>query len=137
MGNLLSDSGQWADVLKLSPDALDARRMAVEKAMRFEETALIEVGRLLRTFTPWTQWPEDWRRALRAALTGEGDGVEARKAFYLRQHLFRHVDPGLASLPSFTLSPLERRIAERLRADLPGQTSLGCGSRVLASTTEE
>ncbi|MFZ1640203.1 MAG: hypothetical protein WAV07_01960 [Candidatus Contendobacter sp.] len=37
-------------------------------------------------------------------------------------------------LPPSALSPLERRVAERLRADLPGQTPLGCGSRALAGT---
>lgn len=136
MGNLLSDPGQRRDILTLSPDDLNARRVAIEQAMRIEEAALIEIGRLLKAATPWARWPEEWRRALCAALTGEGDGVEAHKACCLRRHLFRHVDSGLSPLPSSALSPLERRVAERLRADLPGQTPLGCGSRVLALAAE-
>lgn len=132
MGNLLSDLGQRCNVLKLSPDDLHARRAAIEQAMQIEEAALIQTGQLLKTATPWAQWPEELRRALRAALTGAGDGVEAHKAYCLRRHLFRHVSPGLPPLPSSALSPLERRVAERLRADLPGQTPLGCGKSINA-----
>ena len=110
------------------------RRAAVEEAIRSEEAALAEVIRLLAIATPWAEWPERLRRALRAALTDAGEGVEAHKAHWLRRHLFRDADPGWPPLPPSSLSPLERRIAERLRADLPGQTPLGCGRRALAGT---
>ena len=115
-------------------DLLMARRAAVEEAIRIEEAALTEAIRLLAMATPWAEWPERLRRALRAALTEAGEGVEAYKARWLRRHLFRDADPGWPPLPPSSLSPLERRIAERLRADLPGQTLLGCGSRALGKT---
>lgn len=132
VGNLLSDSGLSARGLNAPTDLLMARRVAVEEAIRIEETALTEVVGLLAMATPWVEWPERLRRALRAALTEAGEGVEAYKARWLRRHLFRDADPGWSPLPPSSLSPLERRIAERLRADLPGQTPLGCGSRTLA-----
>ena len=134
MGNLLSDPELSARGLSRPADLLRVQRTAVEAAIRLEETALIETIRLLGMATPWAEWPERLRRALRAALTEAGEGVEAHKTRWLRRHLFRDVDPGWPPLPPASLSPLERRIAERLRADLPGQTPLGCGSRVLAGT---
>lgn len=121
--------------MNASADLLMARRAAVEEAIQIEEAALVEVIRLLAMATPWVEWPERLRRALRAALTDAGEGVEAHKARWLRRHLFRDADPGWPPLPAASLSPLERRVAERLRADLPGQTPLGCGSRALARTS--
>lgn len=135
MGNLLPDSRPSARGLKASADLLKVQRAAVEEAIRTEEAALAEAIRLLAIATPWAEWPEWLRRALRAALTDAGEGVEAHKARWLRRHLFRDADPGWPPLPPSALSPLERRIAERLRADLPGQTPLGCGSRVLGKAS--
>ena len=116
-------------------DLLIAQRVAVEEAIRIEEAALAEAIQLLAMVAPWTEWPERLQRALRAALTEAGEGVEAHKARWLRRHLFRDADPGWPPLPPSSLSALERRIAERLRADLPGQTPLGCGSRVLGKAS--
>ena len=135
MGNLLPDSGPSARRLNAPADALMARRAAVEEAIRLEEAALTETIELLAAATPWAEWPERLRRALRAALTYAGEGVEAHKARWLHRHLFRDADPGWPPLPPSALSPLECRIAERLRADLPGQTPLGCGSRVLGKAS--
>ena len=135
MGNLLPDPGSSARGLNTPADLLGVQRAAVEEAIRIEEAALTETIELLAAAMPWAKWPERLRRALRAALTDTGEGVEAHKARWLRRHLFRDADPGWPLLPPAALSPLERRIAERLRADLPGQTPLGCGSRALARTS--
>ena len=146
MGNLLPDPGPSARGLKASADLLKVQRAAVEEAIRIEEAALTEAIRLeeaaltetiqlLAAATPWAEWPERLRRALRAALTYAGEGVEAHKARWLHRHLFRDADPGWPPLPPSALSPLECRIAERLRADLPGQMPLGCGSRVLGKAS--
>lgn len=135
MENLLSDPRPSARGLNRPVDLLRVQRAAVEEAIRLEEAALTETIQLLATATLWVEWPERLRRALRAALTAAGEGVEAHKARWLRRHLFRDADPGWPSLPPASLSPLERRIAERLRADLPGQTPLGCGSRALGKAS--
>lgn len=134
MESLLPDSGPSARGLNTSADLLRVQRAAVEEAIRLEEAALTETIQLLAAATPWAEWPERLRRTLRTALTDAGEGVEAHKARWLRRHLFRDADPGWLPLPPSALSPLERRIAERLRADLPGQTPLGCGSRALERT---
>ena len=134
MGNLLPDPESPAGCLNVPANVLIAQRLAVEEAIRIEEVALAEAIRLLAMAAPWAEWPERLQRALRAALTDAGAGVEAHTARWLRRHLFRDADPGWPPLPPSALSPLERRIAERLRADLPGQTPLGCGNRALAGT---
>jgi hypothetical protein len=92
-----------------------------------------QVAELLKTATPWSQWPERYRRALRAAVTEEGDGMEAQKARWLRGQLFREVDPGWPPVLPSSLSPADRRLVERLRMDLLGRTPLGCGWRLLAA----
>jgi hypothetical protein len=87
---------------------------------------------LLRTATPWSQWPERFRRILQAAITEEDDGMEAQKARWLRGQLFRETDPGWPPVFPSSLAPADRRLVERLRMDLLGRTPLGCGRRLLA-----
>ncbi len=94
------------------------------------------VAELLRTATPWSQWPERLRRALMAAVTEEGDGLEAQKARWLRGQLFRDADPGWPPVLPSTLPPADRRLVERLRMDLLGRTPLGCGRTLKAAKPE-
>jgi hypothetical protein len=85
MGNLLPDSGPSVRGLKASADLLKVQRAAVEEAIRIEEAALTEAIRLLAAATPWAEWPERLRRALRAALTYAGEGAlkRTRRAGYI------------------------------------------------------
>ncbi|NJN47848.1 MAG: hypothetical protein HC808_16760 [Candidatus Competibacteraceae bacterium] len=112
---------------KPGSDALAEYRATVEAALEAEVRDSAQVVGLLRTATPWSAWPEALRRALMAAVTEEGDGMEAQKARWLRGQLFRDTDPGWPSVLPSTLSPAEQGLAERLREDLLGRTALGCG----------
>ena len=116
----------------LEPGALAAYRAAVEAALAAESRDSARVAELLGTAAPWYRWPERLRRALMAAVTEEGDGLEAQKARWLRGQLFRGADPGWPPLLPSTLPPADRRLVERLRMDLLGRTPLGCGRRLLA-----
>jgi len=114
------------------PGALAARRADVEAALAAEGRDAARITDLLKGATPWAEWPERSRRALMAAVTEEGDGMEAQKARWLRGQLFRDADPGWPPLLPSTLSPADRRLVERLRMDLLGRTPLGCGRRLVA-----
>lgn len=109
-------------------------RAQVEAALRIEGAVLADARELLRKAVPLTGWPEQLQRALLAALTEEGEDIEAQKARWLRRHLFRDTDLGLPPLPSSSLPSIGRRIAERLRADLIGLVPLGCGLKMLAAS---
>ena len=80
----------------------------------------------------WSRWPERHRLLLMAAVTGEGEGMEAQKARALRRQLFRGDDPGWPPVPPASLSPPDRCAVERLRMALLGRTPLGCGRRLAA-----
>jgi hypothetical protein len=118
----------------LEPRALADYRATVEAALETEVHASAQVKELLKTATPWSQWPERYRRALQAAITEEDDGMEAQKARWLRGQLFREIDPDWPPVLPSTLPPADRRLVERLRMDLLGRTPLGCGRRLLAAT---
>ena len=72
-------------------------------------------------------WPEDVRTAFLLAIRAGGEGREAAKAFSTARHLRmnrRFSDDDIPSSPT----PLQRRCAERLRADLSKLVKLGAGS---------
>ena len=116
----------------LDPSALAAHRATVEAALTAESRDAARIADLLKTATPWSDWPERFRQALRAAITEEGDGMEAQKARWLRGQRFRDVDPGWPPVWPSTLPAADRRLVERLRMDLLGRTPLGGGWRLLA-----
>lgn len=116
----------------LESDALAEYRVVVESALETEVRDAGQIVELLRTATPWSQWPEQFRRALQASITEENDGMEAQKARWLRGQLFREADPGWPPVLPSSLAPADRRLVERLRMDLLGRTPLGCGRRLLA-----
>ena len=117
----------------LDPSALAAQCATVEAALAAESRDAARVADLLKTATPWSDWPERFRQALRAAITEEGHGMEAQKACWLRGQLFRDVDPGWPPVLPSTLPSADRRLVERLRMDLLGRTPLGCGQRLNAA----
>ena len=115
------------------PHVLAVQRATVEAALIAESRDAARVAGLLKTATPWSDWPERFRQALQAAITEEDNSMEAQKARWLRGQLFRDVDPGWPPVLPSTLPPADRRLVERLRMDLLGRTPLGCGQRLLAS----
>lgn len=112
--------------------ALGEYRDTVTAAIRAEDRDSARVVELIKAATPWSAWPERLRRALMAAITEEGDGMEAQKAHWLRGQLFREVDPGWPKVWPSTLPLADRCLVERLRMDLLGRTPLGWGRRLLA-----
>ena len=86
---------------------------------------------LLKENVAWSRWPDRYRRLPMAAVTDEGEGMEAQKARALRRQLFRDADPGWPSVSPAALSAGDRCAVERLRMALLGRTSLGCGWRLL------
>ncbi len=127
------DTLDAAPTAALEPSALAAQRATVEAALTAESRDAARVADLLKTATPWLDWPERFRQVLRAAITEEGDGMEAQKARWLRGQLFRDVDPGWPPVLPSTLPSADRRLVERLRMDLLGRTPLGCGQRLNAA----
>lgn len=100
----------------------------VESAIRDEELALATVARLLAEQISLEAWPEKVREALRLALDETGlAGPEAWKVVTLRRHLFGPAATVPASLAAATSPSGERRLAERLRADLPALIGLRAG----------
>ena len=134
MGKLLS--GRYAGKQQLFA-ALNPRRTTVEANIQAEEAIFAKVIRLINDQVQFTDWSELCQRVLRAALTEEGEGMEAYKARLLRRHLFRGERCRWPALPSSTLSPEERRMAERLRADLAAQVRLGSGIKVSELNEQE
>ncbi len=128
MGKLLSARGAGQ---RRSADALNEQRLMVEADIQEEETVLASVLELLHNQSPFSEWPALCQRSLRAALTGENEGVEAYKARVLCRHLFKSHHCPLPLLPLSALSPLDLRIAERLRADLPTQAYFGSGITIV------
>ena len=114
------------------PHALALQRATVEAALIAESRDAARVAGLLKTATPWSDWPERFRQALQAAITEEDNSMEAQKARWLRGQLFRDVDPDWPPVLPSTLLPADCRLVERLRRDLLGRTPLGCGQRLLA-----
>ncbi|MEW6751820.1 MAG: hypothetical protein AB1505_12710 [Candidatus Latescibacterota bacterium] len=108
-----------------------ACQQAVEAMIREEERVLLEVVRLLQTGVCFAAWPAEAMELLRAALTEGENGVEAQRSRTLTRHLFRSRAHSLPALRQADLPPLQRRIAERIRADLAGLVPLGCGVRCL------
>lgn len=128
MGKLLSERGAGQ---RRSAVTLNEQRRMVEADIQTEETVLASVLELLHKQSPFSEWPALCQRSLRAALTGEKEGVEAYKARVLCRHLFKTHHCPLPLLPLSALSPLELRIAERLRADLPTQAYFGSGIKIV------
>ena len=116
----------------LDPSALAAQRATVETALTAESRDAARVADLLKTATLWSDWLERFRQALRAAITEDGNGMEAQKARWLRGQLFRDVDLVWPSVLPSTLPSADRRLVERLRMDRLGRTPLGGGRRLLA-----
>lgn len=80
----------------------------------------------------WSRWPDRYRRRLMAAVTDDGEGMEAQKARALRRQLFRDADPGWPPVSPAALSAGDRCAVERLRMALLGRMPLGCGRRLVA-----
>jgi hypothetical protein len=101
-------------------------RHQLEQFIIQEHTILQECVDLLNRKIPFPEWPEDVRTAFLLALR-TGEGREACKAFSTVRHLRlnkRFPDEDVPENPT----PLQRRCAERLRADLAKLVKLGAGS---------
>ncbi|MBL8250623.1 MAG: hypothetical protein JNK31_03020 [Candidatus Competibacter sp.] len=112
------------------PRALSEYRAAVAAAIREEERDVAAIVAALGEPVAWSRWPERHRLLLMAAVTGEGEGMEAQKARALRRQLFQADDPGWPPVPPAALSPADCCAVERLRMALLGRTPLGCGRRL-------
>ena len=137
MGSLSPDSGPRPAARRRSsassaeapePCALSVYREAVAAAIREEDH---DVGSIVMGNVAWSRWPDRYRRLLMAAVTDEGEAMEAQKARALRRQLFRDIDPGWLPVSPATLSAGDCCAVERLRMALLGRTPLGCGRRLL------
>lgn len=100
-------------------------RHQLEQFIAQETTILQACVDLLNLRTPLADWPRDVRVAFLLAIQA-GEGREARKAYMTARHL--RIDGQLAdddASPNPT--PLQRRCAERIRADLAHLVRLGAG----------
>ncbi|GAK61468.1 hypothetical protein U27_01369 [Candidatus Vecturithrix granuli] len=101
-------------------------RQQIEQFLVQEQTVLQECVNLLHRKIPLSDWPDNVRAAFLLALQA-GEGREAYKAFSTARHLRLHrrfPDQYLPGKPT----PLQRRCAERLRANLSKLVKLGAGS---------
>ncbi len=103
------------------------RRQHIEHQIVREESLLRECADLLKRCTPLTEWPRDVISAFLLALHVEGEGRESYKAHRTARHL-RLNRKSIPPCPEKNPTPLQRRCAERIRADLPSLTRLGAGS---------
>ncbi len=60
--------------------ALSVYREAVAAAIREEDHDVGSITALLKKNVAWSRWPDRYRRLLMAAVTDEGEGMEAQKA---------------------------------------------------------
>jgi len=113
-----------------------AQRREIEAAIAREEQLLRQVVLLIQQGVAFARWPNELLEALCAALFTSGNPGEERKAATLSQHLFRSPTPALPLPSRAEIDSAQRRLAERLRADLPGLTRLGAGLRCGQSPDE-
>jgi hypothetical protein len=100
-------------------------RQQLENFLVQEQVILRECVRLLKRQVPLEDWPADVRTAFLLAIEA-GEGREAAKAFRTARHLRlarRLADWDVPERPT----SLQRRCAERLRADLAKLVKLGAG----------
>ena len=114
------------------PRALSEYRATVAAAIREEDRDVGSITALFKGNVAWSRWPDRYRRRLMAAVTDDGEGMEAQKARALRRQLFRDADPGWPPVSPAALSAGDRCAVERLRMALLGRMPLGCGRRLVA-----
>jgi hypothetical protein len=114
--------------------AMDESRVTVEKELALEERMLTAVADLLNRKVELARWPEDVRNVFLLALwkkkCRKGDR-EAWKAFRTARHLY--VDRKRLPPEPADPTPLQRRLAERVRADLPRLVKLRAGGYLTPS----
>lgn len=100
-------------------------RLEIEHSIRDEAIAVDEVLALLASRAAIETWPESLQFAFLLALSDDVLTAEAWKATALRRHLFGEalMNADVSRPPS----ALERRLAERLRSDLPARARLRAG----------
>ncbi len=95
----------------------------IEHLIEIERATLRKCVNLLQDRTPLVDWPDDVRNALLLAVRIKDEKGESYKAF----RTVRHLRLEIGNLPvldkEFTL--VERRCAERIRADLIKLVKLG------------
>ncbi len=102
-------------------------RAAVEIMIDAENAALSQVMDLLARGVPFEQWRPDLTAALAGALhLRDGNRRELAKASRLSRHLF-----GAMPSPLDDVVPTFDRLADRLRADLPGLVACEAGMHLV------
>jgi len=109
------------------------KRADVERAILEEEIALSAVVRLLEQGGRVEAWPEALRRALALALDASGaTSSEVWRIVALRRHLFGHeASTPMGLVPAGNPTDVDRRHAERLRADLPARVAYRTGMHLV------